>query len=158
MPPELIGPARETKALINLGNPWLEQAVLAEFISSGSFEQHLRRVRKTYLQRRDTLVSSLRHHFGEIELSGEEGGMHVMWLLQKQGQIARIVQNECLHRDVGVDTVDDGPAFDYGKYTDRDRALFLGYPCMNAEEIETAVKRLAGVVNMYYQRSNNVRD
>jgi len=158
VPPELIGPARETKALINLGNSWLEQAVLSEFISSGSFDQHLRRVRKIYLQRRDTLVSSLRCHFGEVELSGEEGGMHLMWLLQKHTKVARVVQNECLHRDVGIYTLDDGPAFDYGKYADRDRALFIGYPCMNSEEIETGVKRLADIVNMLYKRGNSARE
>jgi GntR family transcriptional regulator/MocR family aminotransferase len=143
VPPELIGPARETKALINLGNPWLEQAVLAEFIASGSFAQHLRRVRKTYLQRRDALISNLRDNFGDVELLGEEGGMHLTWMLPERGPSARVVQNECLSRDVGVYTIDDGPAFDFGKYRRRDQALFLGYPCLNEDEIGVAIRRLA---------------
>lgn len=147
VPPELIGPAREMKALINLGNPWLEQAVLAEFISSGSFEQHLRRVRKTYLQRRDVLINSLHQHFGQVEISGEEGGMHLMWLLNNVSESARVIQNDALHHDVGIYTIDDGPALDYEKYVHRNEAIFLGYPCLTSEEIETAVRRLSQVIN-----------
>lgn len=143
VPPELIGAARETKALINLGNPWLDQAVLAEFISSGSFEQHLRRVRKSYLQRRDMLIACLQRHFGDIEIDGHDGGMHLMWLLPRHMKSAREIQNECLHLDVGVYTVDDGPAFDYGRYTKREQALFLGYPCLASDEIKIAVRRIA---------------
>ena len=148
VPPELIGPARETKALINLGNPWLEQAVLAEFIASGSFAQHLRRVRKTYLQRRDVLISNLRDNFGDVDLLGEEGGMHLTWMLPERGPNARVVQNYCLSRDVGVYTIDDGPAFDFGQYPQRGRALFLGYPCLNEDEIRVAIRRLADQVSL----------
>lgn len=144
VPPELVGPAREIKALINLGNSWLDQVVLAEFIASGSFAQHLRRVRKTYLQRRDALLHHLQARFGPTETYGTEGGMHLTWMLPATLS-AREFQNALLHSGVGVYTIDDGPAFDAGVYSRRDQAIFLGYPCLDEAEIEIAVERMARI-------------
>lgn len=148
VPPQLIGPAREAKTLYNLGNPWLEQAALADFIRSGSFTAHLRRVRSTYLRRRDTLVTALRDHFGPVELNGVEGGMHLSWLLPPEFPLARQIQNAALMRGVGVYTIADGPATDIGRDDSADvgeRALFFGYPCLDEGKIERAVSHLRDV-------------
>ena len=40
------------KSLINSGNPWLEQAALADFMHSGSYAAHLLRVRSHYKDNR----------------------------------------------------------------------------------------------------------
>lgn len=143
VPEELIGPTRETKALLNNGNPWLEQAVLAEFISSGRFRNHLRQIRQTYLKRRNTLLEQLRLRFGESEIIGEEGGMHLTWVLPKSYYNARAIQYECLHRGVGIYSIDDSPAIDFNNTSLRERAVFFGYPCLSESEIVTAVGRLA---------------
>ena len=78
LPEHLIEQARIVKSLLDNGNPWLEQAVLAEFLHGGEFLRHLRRIRSFYLSARDALLESLREHFGETKISGAEGGMHVM--------------------------------------------------------------------------------
>jgi len=49
LPSELVRPAISIKALFDNGNSWLDQAVLAEFIASGAYETHLRRIRRIYL-------------------------------------------------------------------------------------------------------------
>ena len=59
----------------------LDQAFLADFISSGSFARHLNQVRIVYRARRNCLLNMLREHFGEVNMSGHHGGMHVMWNL-----------------------------------------------------------------------------
>ena len=43
------------KSLLNNGNPWLEQATLADFMHSGSYASHLLRVRSHYKDNRDCL-------------------------------------------------------------------------------------------------------
>jgi len=148
VPPHLIGPAREAKALYNLGNPWLEQAALADFIRSGSFATHLRRVRNTYLRRRDTLMAALRDHFGPVQLYGTEGGMHLTWVLPDGQPLARQMQNAALVRGVGIYTIADGPAVDCGHHDLADRALFFGYPCLDEAEIQQAVRHLPSVAQL----------
>jgi GntR family transcriptional regulator/MocR family aminotransferase len=69
VPPQLIEPARTVKALLDNGHPWLDQAAMAEFLASGSYAKHLRRIRQLYRERRDCLVETLLEHFGEVELS-----------------------------------------------------------------------------------------
>ncbi|MEY9495905.1 GntR family transcriptional regulator/MocR family aminotransferase [Bradyrhizobium elkanii] len=143
VPEELIGPTREAKALLNNGNPWLEQAVIAEFLASGGFRKHLRQIRQTYLKRRNTLLEQLRLRFGNIDILGEEGGMHLTWVLPKTFSNARAIQYECLHRGVGIYSIDDSPAIDFDNTHFRERAVFFGYPCLSEGEIVTAVGRLA---------------
>jgi GntR family transcriptional regulator/MocR family aminotransferase len=43
-----------------------EQLALAEFLRSGQFALHLRRMRRLYRQRRDALVAALEQHLGSV--------------------------------------------------------------------------------------------
>lgn len=142
VPEELIGPVREAKALLNNGNPWLEQAVIAEFLSSGGFQNHLRQIRHIYQRRRDTLIKELRAHFSNVTILGHEGGMHLTWVLPETIYNARALQFECLHRGVGIYSIDDGPAIDFNGTASRERVIFFGYPCLSEEKISTAIQRL----------------
>ncbi|MDC8760815.1 PLP-dependent aminotransferase family protein [Janthinobacterium fluminis] len=55
-----------------------EQLALAEFLRSGQFALHLRRMRRLYRQRRDALVAALRRHFdGLATVHGGSAGMHL---------------------------------------------------------------------------------
>ena len=76
--PEPIADAvRAEKYLLGNGNPWLEQATLADFMRSGSYAAHLLRVRSHYKENRDCLVDALRRNFGDVAIDGELGGLHV---------------------------------------------------------------------------------
>lgn len=55
-----------------------EQMALAEFIESGRYARHLRRMRKLYEQRRDGLVAAIERHLtGIVTVSADAGGMHL---------------------------------------------------------------------------------
>ncbi|KAF0814970.1 HTH-type transcriptional regulatory protein GabR [Andreprevotia sp. IGB-42] len=55
-----------------------EQAALAEFMRSGLFVTHLRRMRRLYAERRDTLIALLQQHLGDIAtIGGASAGMHL---------------------------------------------------------------------------------
>lgn len=142
VPEMLIGPAREAKALLNHGQAWLEQAVLTEFIASGGFEHHLRRIRKLYMRRRDALIDALNAEFGEAAVLGAEGGMHLSWLAPESIASIRGLQNDCLMKGIGIYTMDDGPAIDFDDAPMRDRAVFFGYPCVDEDAIAGAVARI----------------
>ena len=59
VPAHLADAVRAAKTLLNNGSPWLEQAVLADMMRSGSYAAHLARIRPQYRARRDALLAAL---------------------------------------------------------------------------------------------------
>lgn len=143
VPPHLVGPTRTVKALLNNGHPWLDQAVMAEFIASGAFEHHLRRVRHMYGARRDCLVESLRRHFGDVTLLGTESGMHLAWQLPDGSPRANELQAMVARRGVGIYSLPSGPACDFGGCAYSHGTVLLGYSSLDERGIEEGVGRVA---------------
>lgn len=144
VPSELIAPARTVKTLLDNGHAWLDQATLADFISSGAYERHLRKIRHTYLVRRDCLVASLYRHFGgAIRLSGLEGGMHIAWHLSAGFPAAAEVQRIAENAGVGLYALESGAAYRYGCARCGERVLLLGYSSVSEAQIEDGIARLA---------------
>ncbi len=146
VPKDLVSPARTVKSLMNNGHSWLDQAVLADFISSGSYAQHLRRIRHTYLSRRDCLVNSLHKHFGDVQLSGLEGGMHVVWHLPVSLPTAEQVQKIAQDTGVGIYAMDAAAACDFGHSEYSERSLMLGYSSVTEKQIMDGIARLAAAL------------
>lgn len=152
LPPKLVDPALAALRLLDhaypcqtQGAPWLDQAVLCDFLEGGGYEKHLRRLRKTYMARRDTLVDSLQHFFGPCGLSGTTSGTHLIWRLPAHLPDAQACED--LARSVGIkvntmrtETV-SGPEFLH----DWDRYILLGYADLPEPLIKSAVERLASV-------------
>ncbi|MEQ4725061.1 PLP-dependent aminotransferase family protein [Nonomuraea sp. B19D2] len=55
-----------------------DQLTLADFLSSGSYERHLRRMRKVYRRRRDQLTTTLARRAPHIRVSGIAAGLHAV--------------------------------------------------------------------------------
>ncbi|GAA2552494.1 PLP-dependent aminotransferase family protein [Streptomyces levis] len=56
----------------------LDQLCLADFIASGSYDRHVRRMRQRYRRRRDRLVAALAAHAPHIEVTGVAAGLHAV--------------------------------------------------------------------------------
>ncbi len=79
LPSHLVGPFVAAKSTWDSGAPMLEQLALVEFMRSGMFEKHIRRMRRVYRARRDALVDSLKSTFGEsIHIGERHGGLNVL--------------------------------------------------------------------------------
>jgi len=148
IPKELVKPARTVKTLMDNGHSWLDQAILADFISSGSYTKHLRNIRRTYLTRRDCLVNSLREHFGEVRLSGLDGGMHIVWHLPASFPTAMEVQVLAQEAGIGVYSIEAAAACDLRRSECSDRVLVLGYSSVSEKEICEGVARLAATLDL----------
>jgi GntR family transcriptional regulator/MocR family aminotransferase len=146
VPRELAEPAARIKALLDNGNPWLEQATLAEFIASGGFDGHLRRIRQTYMDRRDTLVESLRRHFGDVDLRGLDGGMHLVWRLPPDFPTAAQVEELARQHGVGAYAFANGGAWAFDRGDDAERVLMFGYSSLSESQIRAGVRRLAAAL------------
>jgi len=113
----------------------LAQATVYEFISRGSFEPHLVRLREGLKLRRDAMLAALEKHFVGATWSRPEGGLFV-WLELPGFPDGR----EVLKRARGVSAV-DGTRF--GAVSS---ALRLSFGYAAPDEIEAGVERIAAAV------------
>jgi len=69
------------KIAADRGSPALEQLALADLITRGEFDRHLRRMRPVYRRRRDVLLTALRERAPSLAPAGIAAGLHlVAWL------------------------------------------------------------------------------
>jgi len=145
-PPELIERARHMKTLMNNGQPWLEQATLADFMESGGYERHVRRIRKLYYSRRNVLLASLKKHFEGGEIIGDEAGMHLAWRLPHNLPPASKVEKLAIEAGIGVYTLASGAAINFEASAESDRYLVLGFSSLTEREITAGIARLAEIL------------
>jgi GntR family transcriptional regulator/MocR family aminotransferase len=75
-PPGLLESVIEDKRLSDRGSPALDQLALAAVVQSGRYDRHLRRMRRVYGARRDTLIRALSTHAPAVRLRGLAAGFH----------------------------------------------------------------------------------
>lgn len=84
VPPDLLDRFIAVRQTIDVSQPDLNQAILAQFIDEGHFARHLRRMRSLYGERRAILEEGLRKHLpDELEILGAQCGMHLSVRLPK---------------------------------------------------------------------------
>ncbi|MEO3977478.1 PLP-dependent aminotransferase family protein [Streptomyces sp. CAU 1734] len=97
VPPRLMDEVVERKRTMDLGNPALDQALLADFIARGGYDRQLRRCQRAYRERRDALVRALGEHLPGTEVSGIAAGLHIIARLpERYGPESRLL--ECADR------------------------------------------------------------
>jgi GntR family transcriptional regulator/MocR family aminotransferase len=145
-PRRLVESFRRMKMLMNNGQSWLEQAAMADFMTSGEFGRHLRRIRQLYRERRDALLNALTKHFGPCEVYGDQAGMHLVWKLPEGLPDAAEVETRGLAAGVGVISLATGSALRFSDDDGGHRMLMLGFVALTEKEIEDGVARLAGAL------------
>jgi GntR family transcriptional regulator/MocR family aminotransferase len=144
VPPQFVNAIVDIKSMSGDWCPWLEQMVVADLLTGGEYEHHLRRVRKIYLERRDALIHALRMHFGDVHLIGTEIGTQLTWLLPDRLASAQVVCDLARARGVHIEGV-VGEAAKSGRFYDR--ALILGYAAMTPEQLRQGVAAFAEALN-----------
>lgn len=146
VPPGLIEPATKIRSLLDNGSPWLEQATLAQFIVTGSFEKHVLKLRHNNHKRRDALVAALNENFGEVKISGSEAGMHLLWHTNSNGPNAREIQAIGKRCGVGVYPLEDSPACFFEEMPSQEHVLLLGYNHLDVQRIRQGISTLASAI------------
>ena len=141
VPQSLVRIFSRARWLADRHTPTLEQRVLTDFINEGHLERHLRRMRKLYDGRRQTLVRALKGHFDEsVTILGENAGIHLMMRLQTKFTDIEVVERA---RKAGVGLVS---ARIYYLSDSQENEFVLGYANLNEKKIQEGVRRLAGVL------------
>jgi GntR family transcriptional regulator/MocR family aminotransferase len=139
LPHELVEPIITRHRAADSATASIAQAAYAEFVSKGGLDRHLRRTRRIYRQRRDTLIAALARWFPEATPGGIAAGLTVLVTLPPDvSQTA--IEARALAAGVRVYPVSRyrtklGPGVFPG--------LVLGYGLLTPAKIEQGVRLLA---------------
>ena len=140
--PNALAPAfASAKWLSDRHSALLEQETLAEFISSGMYERHLRRVRRRNTARREALLQAMNEFLGDrVALTGDGAGAHVvLWPSKRVSEDDLIAR--AASRSVGI--------YGISRYFLRrpvHTGIMLGYSRMREGEIWEGIRRLGEVL------------
>ncbi|MFI6447343.1 PLP-dependent aminotransferase family protein [Kitasatospora sp. NPDC050543] len=78
LPGALVEPLARLKTLADGQSGVLDQLTLAELITSGTYDRHVRRCRLHYRRRRDRLVAALAERAPDVRVTGIAAGLHAV--------------------------------------------------------------------------------
>ncbi|MFI8162008.1 PLP-dependent aminotransferase family protein [Streptomyces microflavus] len=139
-PVSLTGRIVARKRTMDLGNPAIDQAVLADFISRGAYDRQLRRCQRAYRERRDAMVAALDEHFPGTEVSGIAAGLHIIARLPGRYGPEGVFLGRAAGAGIALRPLSD--CGDAGA-EDGSVALVLGYAHLGVGDIARGVALLA---------------
>ena len=141
MPGHLAEPMAAAKIAADRGSPALEQLALADLITRGELDRHLRRMRPIYRRRRDALLTALAQRLPRLRPAGISAGLHLVTWLPPHLDEATVVE-VAARAGVGIEGVTPyrishpGPG-----------GLIFGYATVNEHAITEGVDILARVID-----------
>ncbi|HUQ84190.1 MAG TPA: PLP-dependent aminotransferase family protein [Gemmatimonadaceae bacterium] len=140
VPPSLIDVFGAARHFMDFHSPFLEQAVMTDFIVEGHFERHIRRMRAIYHERQVLLVNMARERLGGLlDVRPADAGMTVVgWL---GGGLDDVATARAAER-AGLHVLPLSPL----SVRPIPPALLLGYAGVRDDEIRDGVNRLAIVL------------
>jgi GntR family transcriptional regulator / MocR family aminotransferase len=148
LPTSFVQPVVDVQALTMRNVSSIDQLTLAELITSGAYDRHVRRARLIYRRRRDQLVTALRRDAPRSQVTGIAAGLHVMLRLESGFDEDELI----------ADAADRGLALEgLGEYSPtndpRPAALVIGYGGPPAHAYTAAVARLTAVLSEAERRA-----
>ncbi|MEU8202508.1 PLP-dependent aminotransferase family protein [Streptosporangium sp. NPDC049046] len=135
-PPEIAGSLRLARGELDLGSPVLEQYVLADFITTGDYDRHLRRMRREYRARRDAFTLALGEHLPEITVWGVSAGLHLLAELPRDWDEVAVAETA---QEYGLAAEPVGPM----RYAPGPPALVMGFARLPVHRADAMVGALA---------------
>jgi GntR family transcriptional regulator/MocR family aminotransferase len=140
-PPSLMPALRTARALADSSGTLATQTALAAFMADGSFARHVRRVLRTYRERRDRLVAALERELaGVLTVIPSAAGLHLAaWFDDRRTDTAEVVRG-ALAAGVAVESL--VPYFQHKSLP----GLALGFGAIPRSSIDEGIRRLATCV------------
>ncbi len=142
VPERLLEPLVLQKRLADHHSPVLDQLTLAEFIDSGAYDRHVRRMRLHYRRRRDRLVAALAAEAPRVRVSGIAAGLHAVVELPPGAPS----EAEVVRRAAGLGLGLTGTAFYGSVRPGAGSALVVGFGSPPEHAFSGALERLCAVL------------
>jgi GntR family transcriptional regulator/MocR family aminotransferase len=141
LPASLVGAFRQAKRLTDRHAPVLEQRVLASLIDSGTYERHVRRIRRENERRRAALLEAISRWMpGATRVEGSAAGLHVVvWLPWLPAHEEPAVVEAARRRGVGVHAVSGLFAAAAKRCPSGSAGFVVGYASLGVSEIERGI-------------------
>lgn len=143
VPPDLVDEAEHTKRLLDHFSPALDQLTLAEILTNGDYDRHVRRCRGVYRERRDQMLAALAKHLPELTVEGVAAGLHLLLRLPSGVDDVAIAQEA---KNAGIRV----PALTaFRTEPSNSGGLVIGYGRLPRLVIDTAIQELAKAVRSH---------
>ena len=140
VPPDLVASFTAIREAADIFPPTLYQAALTDFINEGHFGRHLRRMRQLYRERRSALVEALEREIPELEVHGDQAGLHLTATLP-DGFDDRRISEEAARRGLWA-----MPLYSCHLGENPRPGLVLGFGGVEVGEVGEGVGRLKKVI------------
>ena len=137
-PPSLAPDLMQEKALDDAGSDVLAQLALADFITRGELDRHVRRMRLRYRARRDCLLATLARWIPDARVQGIAAGLYALVLLPPGIDETALIASAA-ERDVGM----EGLASHRSDPRRGPPGLLLGYANLPEPAIHRGIQRIA---------------
>jgi len=141
IPSDLVDHFAAIRHAMDVGPPHLYQAVLATFINEGHFSRHIRRMRLTYRERREVLVTSIQKELDSVlQAHGAEAGLHLAVTLPR-GYRDRAISAQAALQNLWLWPLSPS-------YLSKNvrQGFILGFGGTTAKEIPEAVRKLRAIL------------
>jgi len=145
VPERLVGRLSETLAEVGSSASAIAQPALAEFMASGQFAAHIRRMRRLYAERQKALLAALDEHLaGVIEAPRQSAGMHIPAFFS-EALAARMSDTEAVRRlnEAGLAAT---PLSTHYRQAPPRHGLLLGFAAFEPNDLRRAVAQMAMVL------------
>ncbi|MFF9084841.1 PLP-dependent aminotransferase family protein [Streptomyces sp. NPDC014991] len=150
LPRRCVGPVLAAKGEREAWASVLDQLALADFITGGSYDRHVRRMRQRYRRRRDRLVTALAAHAPHIRVTGIAAGLHAVLRLPPgtEGPTVSAAARHGIALDglAGFRHPDAATGRDAERDVTVDEGLVVGYAAPAEHAYGAALEALCGVL------------
>ena len=129
---KIIETLESVKRCKNIHTSFLDQGILYEYLKSGAFEKHIKKVRKSYKERYEFALDCINKYINPTFIYGE-GGLHIY--IGIAGVNSRELLKRCYEKNVIFTPGDIFTVDNTGENT-----LRLGLSRLSLEEIENGIK------------------
>ncbi len=122
------------------------QPALAEFISTGRFAAHIRKMRKLYAARQRHLVAEINRVCADLLVTTpQDGGMHLV--AKFSPDVPECLTDFAICKSAAERGLGVRPLSRFYKAANPQRGLVIGYACVDESEITAGVEVLAGILS-----------
>ncbi len=149
-PPSMVGAFRVIMNRLLTGVPTSSQATVAEFMEQGYFYTHVRRMRRLYAERNDTLYASAKRHLsGLLKVVPASSGLHTIGYLETD------LSETAVAAAAGERHLTVSPISRFSIAPVGAKGLVLGFGGIKPPAIEAGIDVLAGVLEGLANRTTS---
>jgi GntR family transcriptional regulator/MocR family aminotransferase len=148
LPPRWLEPVTDLRLIVDRHTDTLEQLALAEMITSGAFDRHVRHSRMRYRRRRDLLLTLLADRVPAVTAHGIAAGLHTVMELPVDGPTEKEVVDHLVRDDVAVHGLAN---YHHRAVTEAPSALVVGFATPPEHAFAVGARALAASLARLYR-------